>query len=31
MTTYWLQGREGINYDLPGEHLALSASQHYFK
>ena len=31
MTTYWLQGREGTEYNLPSEDLALSASQHYFK
>merc|ERR1712141_666319 len=31
MTTFWLKGREGVDYNLPSEDLALSASQHYFK
>ena len=31
MTTYWLTGKEGGNYRLPTEDMALSASQHDFK
>lgn len=31
MTTYWLTGKEGGDYNLPTEELALSASQHDFK
>jgi len=31
MTTYWLKGKEGVDYNLPSEDMALSASQHHFK
>lgn len=31
MTTYWLTGKDGHDYNLPSEDLALSASQHDFK
>lgn len=31
MTTYWLLGKDDSDYELPPEHLALSASQHNFK
>ena len=31
MTTYWLKGKVGMEYRLPTEDMALSASQHYFK
>ena len=31
MTTYWLNGKDGVTYNLPTEDMALSASQHHFK
>ena len=31
MTTYWLTGKDGSDYKIPDETLALSASQHNFK
>jgi len=31
MTTYWLTGKEGSDYKIPDETLALSVSQHNFK
>ena len=31
MTTYWLTGKEGSDYQLPPESVALSVSKHNFK
>jgi len=31
MTTYWLTGKDGSDYRMPPEELAISASKHNFK